>query len=78
MEIKVLGTGCAKCDEAKALVEKIVQECGVTASVIKVSDLGEIMKLGVLSTPGIVVDNVVKCTGRLPSADEVRQWILPA
>lgn len=75
MEIKVLGPGCAKCEEAKKLVDKIVQENAVAANIEKVSDLQTIMRLGVLSTPAIVIDGVVKCTGRVPSAAELMGWL---
>ena len=75
MEIKVLGPGCARCEQAKELVEKVVAELGVAATVEKVTDLQVMMQLGVMSTPAVVIDGVVKCTGRLPLVDELRVWL---
>lgn len=75
MLIKVFGPGCAKCEEAKKLVEKVVQEQGISASIEKVSDLKEMMRHGVMSTPAVAVDGVVKCTGRVPSAAELLNWL---
>ncbi|SHN52187.1 thioredoxin family protein [Desulfovibrio litoralis] len=76
MNIKVLGIGCPKCHETTNLVEKVVAELGVSASVEKVTDLKEMMKLGVMSTPAIVIDGVIKCTGRMPTADEIKSWLV--
>jgi small redox-active disulfide protein 2 len=73
MEIKILGTGCAKCKTAQAVVEKVVSENGVDATITKVEDIVEIMKYNVMFTPAIVVDEVVKIKGRVPSEKEVKQ-----
>lgn len=73
MEIKILGTGCAKCKTAQAVVEKVVAESGIEATITKVEDIMEIMKFNVMATPAIVVDGVVKIKGRIPSESEVRQ-----
>ena len=75
MKIKVLGAGCQKCDLTKTRVEEAVKEMGVTADIQKITDILEIAKYGVLSTPAIVVDGEVKCTGKLPSKQEVKKWI---
>jgi len=72
MEIKILGTGCAKCKTTEAVVEKVVAASGIEATIIKVEDIMEIMKYNVLSTPAIVIDGVVKIKGRVPSEAEVR------
>lgn len=73
MEIKILGTGCAKCKRAQSVVEKVVSESGIEATITKVEDIIEIMKFNVMSTPAIVVDGQVKIKGRIPSESEVRQ-----
>ncbi len=78
MIIKVLGPGCAKCKEAATLVNAVVAELNATATVEKVTDLPEIMRLGVLSTPAVVIDGAVKCTGRIPTKDELVGWITGA
>ena len=73
MEIKILGTGCAKCKTAQAVVEKVVAESGLNATITKVEDIVEIMKYNVMFTPAIVVDEIVKIKGRIPSEKEVKQ-----
>ena len=69
--IKILGTGCPKCKQTTALVEQVVKETGVEATVEKVEDIMEIMKYNVLSTPVVVVDEEVKIKGRVPSKSEL-------
>ena len=78
MLIQVLGPGCARCDEAKDLVERVVRDHGINATVEKIADLKTIMALGVLSTPAIVVDGKVRCTGRVPGTDELLEWLAPS
>lgn len=73
--IKIYGPGCAKCKKAEEIVRKTVTETGAEATVEKVTDMQEILSLGVLSTPAIVVDGAVKAVGRLPSPEEIRQWL---
>jgi small redox-active disulfide protein 2 len=65
MRIQVLGTGCAKCKQLTANAEQAVRELGLEATVEKVEDAREIMKLHVLSTPALVLDGTVKSTGRV-------------
>lgn len=71
MEIKVLGTGCAKCKSLEKLVHEAVAELGVSAQVEKVEDIRQIMAHGIMSTPGLVVDGKVVLSGRLPGYQEV-------
>lgn len=75
MVIKVLGPGCSKCTEAYDLISKAVAAAGSDATVEKVTDLREIMALGVLATPAVVIDGGIMCTGRVPSKEEVAGWI---
>jgi small redox-active disulfide protein 2 len=75
MEIKVLGPGCAKCGTTKKLIAKVVEEMGVDANIEPVTDLLEITKYEVMSTPGVVIDGEVVSSGKVPSRDEVRTWI---
>ena len=75
MEIKVLGPGCARCRETEKLVLTAVQEAGTDASVKKVTDFKEMMALGVMATPAVVIDGKVMCTGRVPSKDEILHWV---
>jgi len=76
MEIKVLGPGCFNCQKLEEMVKVALKELGMSASVIKVSDIGEIAKHGVLSTPGLVVNGKVKHSGRpIPSMDAIKDLI---
>lgn len=76
MEIKVLGTGCAKCKSLEKLTNEVVAESGITATVEKVEDILKIMQFGVMSTPALVIDKKVVLSGRLPSASELKEIIL--
>ena len=75
MVVKVLGPGCPKCKECEALVRKAAQQTDGDVEVEKVTDFKEIVALGVLATPAVVVDGEVKCTGRVPSEQEVLAWL---
>jgi len=75
MEIKVCGPGCASCEKTQKIVEAAIAAKGLDASVIKVSDFQDIAKLGIFSTPAVVIDGQVKCVGRVPKQSEVEDWI---
>ncbi len=75
MEIKVCGPGCASCEKAQKTVEAAVAAKGIKAVVIKVSDFQEIAKLGVFSTPAVVIDGEVKSIGRVPKQSEIEAWL---
>ena len=75
MNILVLGPGCAKCTEAEKIVKTALQEAGVEASVEKITDFQEIAKLGVFSTPAVVIDGEIKCVGKVPDKKEILGWI---
>ena len=71
MKIEILGTGCTKCKALEEAVKKAVAQIGGFHEVKKVEDLVEIMNYGVMSTPALVVDGVVKSTGKQLSIDEI-------
>ncbi len=75
MDIKVCGPGCAKCEEAERVVKEAVAEAGVKATVEKITDFNEIAKLGVFSTPAVLIDGQAKCVGKAPSKKEVLAWL---
>ena len=75
MEIKILGPGCKKCESARKAVEEAVAESGISADIIKVTDMLEIAKHGVFGTPAVVVDGKVKSVGKIPTKDEIKGWI---
>ncbi|MFV0397058.1 MAG: thioredoxin family protein [Bacteroidales bacterium] len=73
MDIKILGTGCAKCKNTTEVVKRVVEKSGIEATITKVEDIMEIMQYNVMSTPAIVVDGVIKIKGRVPSEEDVRK-----
>ena len=75
MTIKILGTGCAKCDKLEELAKQAIAELNVALEVEKVKDLNEIMDYGVMMTPGLVIKEQVKSTGKLPSLEQIKSWI---
>ncbi|MEA1914148.1 MAG: thioredoxin family protein [Campylobacterota bacterium] len=75
MKIEILGTGCAKCKALEEITKQAVAKIGGFHSVEKVEDIVQIMNYGVMSTPGLVVDGVVKSTGKLLNVEEVIELI---
>jgi small redox-active disulfide protein 2 len=72
VQIKILGTGCSKCNALEKITRKVVNEIGIDANIEKVEDIMEIMNYGIMRTPGLVVDGEVKINGRLPSEKELK------
>lgn len=75
MEIKVLGTGCAKCKKLEELIRNVVAEMGVEATIEKVEDIYKIMQFGVMRTPGLVVNGKVVLSGKLPGTSELKELL---
>ena len=75
MEIKILGTGCAKCDKLETNAKKAVEELGIEASVIKIDDLVEIMQHGVLNPPALIIDGQIKVTGKAVDVKTIKKYI---
>jgi small redox-active disulfide protein 2 len=71
MEIKILGTGCAKCKSLEKLAREVVEKNCIQATITKVEDISEIMKYRVMVTPALVVNENVEIKGYLPSAAEI-------
>ena len=69
--IKILGTGCPKCQSMTGVVKDVVSENNIEASIEKVEDIMEIIKFNVMSTPALVIDDFIAIKGRVPSKDEV-------
>ena len=78
MNVKVLGPGCAKCQKLYAEAAEAVAQAGVVASLEKVEQIEAIMKFGVMATPALVVDGVVKCSGRIAPVAEIVAWLRAA
>jgi small redox-active disulfide protein 2 len=76
MEIKVLGPGCSNCHKMEEMAKLALRELGITADVVKITDIGDIARHGILSTPGLIVNGKVKHTGKpLPSLEKVKELI---
>lgn len=75
MDIKVLGGGCAKCDQLEAIVKEVLTELGVNATVEHITDFSVIARYGVMATPGLVIDDVVKFSGSVPKKSKVTEII---
>lgn len=75
VNVKVLGPGCANCKRLEDRVRKVVGERGLHAEVEKISDYGQMMRWNLMQTPGLVVDDVLVVSGRVPNEDEIAGWL---
>ena len=75
MEIKVLGSGCAKCKSTVALIEQVARDMGASITVVKLEEPRDIAGYGVMSTPGVVIDGKVVHAGGVPGRAKVEQWM---
>jgi small redox-active disulfide protein 2 len=75
-KLQILGAGCPKCRKLTELAEKAAQALGIEYEIEKVTDINEITKFDIMMTPGLAVDGVVKCSGRLPSVEELKKLIV--
>ena len=75
MDIKVLGTGCAKCKTTVALIEQVAKVKGVPVTLQKVEEMRDIVGYGVMSTPGVVIDGKVVHAGGVPSREKIEKWL---
>ena len=73
MIIKILGTGCSKCEKLEKNLDKVLKELGIDATIEKVDDLIELVSYGVMSTPGFVVNDEVKSVGKALSVKEIKK-----
>lgn len=78
MIVKVLGMGWAKCDQIEKTAREVVKELAIDASVEKVKDMKKIMEYPILTTPGLVINEKLVCSGRVPSKAEVTTFITTA
>lgn len=74
-DIKVLGSGCAKCKSTVAIIEQVASATGIPVKLEKIEDMQQIVSYGVMSTPSVVIDGKVVHSGGVPSRDKVEQWL---
>lgn len=75
MEIKVLGPGCSRCKTTYQVIEKVIRENNLDVKLTKVDDLMEMMKYNIMTTPAVVVDEVVKMKGQVPTESDVKKLL---
>ncbi len=75
-DVKILGTGCPKCKQTTSIVEKAIEELGLTdVNIEKVEDIMKIMEYNVMSTPAVVIDGEIKIKGRVPTVNELKELL---
>lgn len=75
LTIKILGPGCANCRKLEAVARDAAHAAGVEAEFVKVSDIQEIMRYDLISTPGLVINEKLVSSGRIPTLAQVQQWL---
>ncbi len=75
MVIQILGTGCPKCKALEANARKAIEEGGVEATIEKITSIDEIMEMGVMMTPALAIDGVVKSAGKLLNKDQILAFV---
>ena len=75
MIIKILGSGCATCKNLESRVREVIARNNIEAEVMKISEIQEIMTYGIMRTPGLVVNEVVKSSGTIPKDEKILEWL---
>lgn len=78
MQVKILGTGCPNCQRLERVAREAAEEAGIAAEFIKVTDFREIMEYPILGTPGLVINEQVKSSGRIPRKEQIVAWLKEA
>lgn len=78
ISIKVLGPGCANCENVEQNARKAITNMGVEAEITKITDRAVMQKYGLLATPGLVINEKLVCAGRIPDEGEVMSWLADA
>lgn len=73
--IKILGSGCANCKRLEVVARKVVGDLGIEAEFEKITDMNEIMKYPILSTPGLVINEKLVSAGRIPTEEQIKTWL---
>ncbi len=74
-KLEILGTGCPKCQQLAEVVKKAADGLGLEYEIVKVTNMNDIMKYGVMMTPALAVDGTVKVVGKVPNEEEIRKMI---
>lgn len=75
LTLTIYGPGCAKCKETERRVLNVIDQSGVEATVTHATDFAEMAKAGVLNTPAVAVNGVIRVSGRIPAENDIREWI---
>lgn len=75
MVIKILGTGCPKCQKLEEVVREVIDSNDIDAEIEKVTEMKDIMSYNVMMTPALVIDEEVKSSGKIPGKDEILEWL---
>jgi small redox-active disulfide protein 2 len=75
MEIKILGPGCPRCQEVEKKTIDVLAALSIAADVQKITDIKKIMEYKIVATPGLIINGKIKCSGRIPSKEEIKKWI---
>jgi len=75
MEIRILGPGCPRCNEVEKRTINVLAEMNIAADVQKITDLNKIAEHKIFATPGLIINGKIKCSGRIPSKEEIKKWI---
>ncbi|MDY7040699.1 MAG: thioredoxin family protein [Chloroflexota bacterium] len=78
MEVKILGTGCPRCKRVEQVAHQAAEQAGIEATFSKVTDMEAILNYPITSTPGLVINEKVVCSGRIPAVAEVMSWMTTA
>ena len=75
MEIRILGPGCPRCFEVERRTRNALVILNIAADLQKISDIKKIAEYKIFATPGLIINGKIKCSGRIPSVEEIKQWI---
>ena len=75
MKIKILGAGCSRCRKLESIVKELVSQNNINAEIEKVSDIKEMMNYGIMTTPGLVINEKLKSSGIIPKNEQILNWI---
>lgn len=73
MKIEIVGPGCPRCIATEKNVKEAVKQLGIQAEIVKITDVKEFAKKGVMFTPAVIVDGQVKISGKIPTVDEIKE-----